>query len=123
MSIRSFRDLEVWQRAMDLAAEVFAASANFPKSEQYGLTSQMRRSAVSVPSNIAEGHARKSTREFLHFLSIALGSVAEVQTQAELAFRFKYIYQSANTALQNRADEVGRLINALITSLNRKLNS
>ncbi len=107
---------------MDLASEVFVASAGFPKSEQYGLTSQIRRSAVSVPSNIAEGHARKSTREFLHFLSIALGSVAEVQTQAELARRFGYIDQAKSTALQNRTDEVARLINALISSLNRKLS-
>ncbi|MEX2185356.1 MAG: four helix bundle protein [Pirellulales bacterium] len=123
MAIRSFRDLEVWQRAMDLASEVYSLSASFPKAEQYGLTSQIRRSAVSVPSNIAEGHSRKSTREFLNFLSIALGSVAEVQTQTELAHRFGYFDNAKNTTIQDQTDAVGRLLNALIGALNRKLNS
>lgn len=80
MAIKSYRDLIAWQKAMDLVETVYRASAGFPREEVYGLRSQIRQSAVSVPSNIAEGQGRKSTREFLHFLSIAYGSLCEAQT-------------------------------------------
>jgi four helix bundle protein len=91
MSISSFRDLTVWQLGMQLTEQVYRSTADFPKSETYGLSSQMRRSAVSIPSNIAEGQGRDSTREFLHFLAIAFGSICELETQLILANRFNYL--------------------------------
>lgn len=91
MSISSFRDLNVWQFSMDLAEKVYKLTQGFPKQEMYGLSSQMQRAAVSVSSNIAEGHARDSTKEFLHFLSVALGSLFELETQLVLAGRLAYL--------------------------------
>jgi four helix bundle protein len=91
MSISSFRDLTVWQLGMQLTEQVYRLTAEFPKSETYGLSSQMRRSAVSIPSNIAEGQGRDSTKEFLHFLAIAFGSICELETQLILANRFNYL--------------------------------
>jgi len=88
--VRSFRDLEVWRLGLDLAQDVYRCTAFFPKSEAFGLTAQMRGAAVSIPSNIAEGQARNSTKEFLRFLSIALGSLAELETQLELANRLGF---------------------------------
>lgn len=84
------KDLDVWKKAMNLVEEIYIVSKNFPSSEQYGLTNQIRRAAVSIPSNIAEGSARKSNKELLQFLSISLGSLAEVETQLILAERLKY---------------------------------
>ena len=81
MSIKSFRDLDVWKAAVDLATSTYRETCAFPSEERFGLTSQMRRSATSVAANIAEGHARNGTREFLHFVSIALGSLAELETE------------------------------------------
>ncbi len=89
--IQSYRDLDVWQRAMDFAVELYSITKAFPSSEVYGLTSQMRRAAVSIPSNIAEGRSRKSTPEFSKFLTIAYGSLAEIQTQIEPAARLQYV--------------------------------
>jgi four helix bundle protein len=89
--VTHFRDLIVWQRGMDVAMAVYRASSSFPKSELYGLTSQVRRAAVSVPSNIAEGHSRESTKEYLKHISIPQASLAEVETQLELAVRLKYL--------------------------------
>jgi four helix bundle protein len=91
MSISSFRELRVWQLGMDVTEKVYQLTADFPKSEVYGLSSQMRRSAVSIPFNIAEGQGRDSTKEFLHFLAIAFGSICELETQLLIANRFKYI--------------------------------
>ncbi|HEX3144767.1 MAG TPA: four helix bundle protein [Pyrinomonadaceae bacterium] len=84
MQIRSFRDLRVWQAGIDLVRSVYELTLNFPRSEVYGLASQMQRAAVSIPSNIAEGHARESTKEYLHHLSIAQASLAELETQIEI---------------------------------------
>jgi four helix bundle protein len=91
MSVSSFRELRVWQLGMEVAEKVHRLTADFPKSEIYGLSSQMRRSAVSIPSNIAEGQGRDSTKEFLHFLAIAFGSICELETQILLAHRFSYL--------------------------------
>ena len=85
MTINNFRDLRVWQSGMELVVQVYRLTQSFPREEQYGLTSQMRRAAVSVPSNIAEGHARESSKEYLNHLSIVQGSLAELQTQIEIA--------------------------------------
>jgi four helix bundle protein len=94
MSFGSFRELKAWQLGMDVAEQVYRLTADFPKSETYGLSSQMRRSAVSIPSNIAEGQGRDSTKEFLHFLAIAFGSICELETQLLLANRFNYLSEN-----------------------------
>jgi four helix bundle protein len=91
MSIKSYQDLKPWQFSIDFAEQIYCITESFPKHELYQLSSQMQRAAVSIPSNIAEGHARESSREFLHYLSIALGSLAELETQLVLAQRRAYI--------------------------------
>jgi four helix bundle protein len=88
--MRSYRDLVAWQKAMDLVQEVYAATREWPRREAFGLTSQVRRAAVSVPSNIAEGYGRQSSREFLNYLSIAYGSLMELETQLLIGFRLGY---------------------------------
>ena len=123
MSIASYRDLVAWQKAMDLAEAVNAATEAFPKTEDYGLTAQIRRAAVSIPSNIAEGRSRRTTREFLKGLSIAYGSVAEVETQVLLASRLKYVSSNCVADILNRTAEIGRLLNGLIHSLRAKLDA
>lgn len=99
--IRSFRDLEVWRAACDLAEKVYRATEGFPKKEVYGLADQMRRAATSVPSNIAEGAGRLGPIEFRHSLSIALGSLAELRTQVELSRRFGYFTDDQAEDLDN----------------------
>jgi four helix bundle protein len=113
-----YRDLKVWQSAMRLAEEIFRPSNRFPKHEIYGLASQLQRSAVSLPSNIAEGHGRNSNKEFNHFLGIALGSRAELETQLILAQHLDYLTEEEiSPALQN-ADEIGKMLKGLQKSLN-----
>src|ERR1700722_14992428 len=89
--IQSFRDLRVWQRGMEVVESVYRATQSFPKQELYGLTSQLRRAAVSIPANIAEGHCRQHIKEYLNFLSIAQGSIAELETEIEIAGRLNYL--------------------------------
>jgi four helix bundle protein len=89
--VKSFRDLRVWQRSLELVEEIYRVSAGFPQHEIYGLTNQLRRAAVSVPSNIAEGHTREHTKEYLHHVSMAQASLAEIETQLEIASRLKYL--------------------------------
>jgi len=108
---------------MDLVETLYRASSSFPKSELYGLTSQIRRAAVSIPSNIAEGQCRSTTRAFLPHLGIAQGSVAEVETQVMIAMRLKYLTQEAGLQLMDSAGEVGRLIRGLCASLERRESS
>ena len=111
--MKSYKELIVWQKAMDLAEEVYRFSEEFPREEIYALTNQVRRAAVSIPSNIAEGQTRRSKAEFLNFLSIAQGSLAEVETQLLLAIRLSYLSESvAQTALQLR-EEVSKMLSAL----------
>jgi four helix bundle protein len=92
--VENFKDLVVWQKAMDLAEAVHALCSRLPREETFGLVGQIRRAAVSVPSNIAEGQQRRGPREFAHFLSIAIGSLAEIETQLLLAIRFKYLSEA-----------------------------
>ncbi len=115
-TIESYRDLRVWQGAMDLCVAVYKASASFPSSEIYGLTSQMRRAAVSIPSNIAEGH-RRSRADYARFVSIARGSAAEIDIQLELAHRIDYLPEEDYRALNESLAAVGRQL----TSLHNKL--
>ncbi len=115
--IESYKDLIVWQKAMELAEEVYRLAKNFPREELYALTDQIHRAVVSIPSNIAEGKNRNSVSEYLHFLSIARGSLAEVETQILLAIRFGYINQSqADKALRLR-EEISRMLAAMRTKL------
>ncbi|MFH1921143.1 MAG: four helix bundle protein [Planctomycetota bacterium] len=120
MAVKDYRELIVWQKAVDLVEAVYRASASFPKEEVYGLTSQIRRAAVSVPSNIAEGQARNTTADFLHFLSIARGSLKEVETQVIIARRLGYIDAQKESELTNLTEEVSRLISGLTNSLKKK---
>ena len=114
---KGFRDLRVWQCGMELVEEVYRLTRGFPKEELYGLTSQLRRAAVSIPSNIAEGQTRKHVKEFLQFLSTAQGSLAEVQTQIELAGRLKYLSAEQIEPALERADSLAKQLYALRNSL------
>ena len=117
MKIQHYKDLIVWQKAMDLAEEIHRLSKAFPKEEIYGLTSQIRRAAVSVPSNIAEGHARQSTAEFRNFLSIAQGSLAEVDTQQLLAQRFEYLDPTKAQQAEQLITEIAKMLHSLRAKL------
>ena len=109
-----YEDLRVWGLAMDLVLETYRCTASFPKQEAYGLTSQMRRAAVSIPSNIAEGKGRYSRKELLQFLFHARGSLLELRTQITIARELKFLQRTDADALSNRTCEVGRLLNGLI---------
>jgi four helix bundle protein len=113
----SFRDLKVWQRAITLVEDVYRLTKTFPSDERFGLTAQVRRAAVSVPSNIGEGARRKRRRAFLHHLDIAIGSQAEVEVQMEIARRLQFISADDYISLQPRIEEIGKMLNGLIMSL------
>ena len=115
--IRSYRDLTVWQKACDLAQEIHLLTGQFPKEELYGMVSQMRRAAVSVPSNIAEGAEREGPAEYRRFLSIASGSLSELQTQVELARRFNYITVQQAERLDLDINEISKMLYGLRKSL------
>jgi four helix bundle protein len=117
MGVRHYTDLIAWQKAMDLVVRVYEATQRFPADERFGLTNQVRRAAVSVPSNIAEGQGRHSTRDFVRCLSIAYGSLQEVETQLVIARRLDYLEAAFETGLSELTSEVARLINGLINSL------
>lgn len=123
MAVQHYRQLIAWQKAMELVKFVYDLTRNFPKEEIYGLTQQIRRAVVSVPSNIAEGQGRGSTKEFIRHLSIAYGSLMETETQALIAEMQSYIKPDESAELLNRSAEVGRLVNGLLSSLERKLVS
>jgi four helix bundle protein len=123
MSIKSYRDLDVWKKSVLLVTEVYKATANFPKEEIYGLTSQIKRSAVSVPSNIAEGRGKRSTRDFIRFLNISYGSLCELETQLIIANNLALLKETDLDILLNTSGEIARMLNGLITSLEDKLAS
>src|ERR1039458_8114098 len=115
-----YKDLIAWQKAMDLVSVLYDATEALPKREIYSLTNQMRRAAVSVPSNIAEGQAHYSNREFRHFLRHSRGSLAELETQVLIAQRRNYLSESQAAELLRRANEVSRILSGLINSLEEK---
>ena len=117
MAKKSFRELIVWQRAMDLVVEVYSLTKLLPKDEVYGLSSQMRRAAVSVPSNIAEGNSRNTTKEYVRFLNIALGSNAEVETQLEICLKLKYVEANQIYKASELCTEVGKMLNSIAKKL------
>jgi four helix bundle protein len=118
--VRTFRDLGVWQKSLDVAVRVYKLTAAFPADERFGLVSQMRRAAVSIPSNIAEGHSRNSTGEYLQSLGVARGSLAELQTQADLARRLEILLSDQHRELESELREIGRMLNGLRTALRAK---
>ena len=120
MQVKCYRDLIAWQKAMLLVAEVYRLTAGFPREEVYGLKSQLRRASVSVPSNIAEGHGRATRGEYVQFLCHARGSLCELETQIILSQELGYVTQEQEREALARADEVGRILNGVILSLERK---
>jgi four helix bundle protein len=117
---QSYRDLVVWKKAMELVTEVYRVSKSLPKDEVYGLTSQMRRSAISIPSNIAEGKGRQSSAEFQHFLVIARGSLLELETQLEIAENLEYLKATGGKDLREKASTLGKMLNGLIDAVSRR---
>jgi four helix bundle protein len=114
---QSYRDLIAWQKAMALVTDVYRVTRGFPGEERYGLTNQVRRAAVSVPSNIAEGQARFSAREFHRFLSTARGSLVEVETQVQIAMNLGYVPDIEGVDLFEKTAELGRILNGLLASI------
>ena len=113
----SFRDLKVWRDSMTLVEEIYKVTARFPRDERFGLTAQIRRASVSIPSNIGDGKRRKRRKAYLHHLDIALGSRGEVEVQIEIGHRLGYMSKNDFQRLSNRVEEVGRMLNGLIESL------
>lgn len=120
MAITSYRDLVVWQKAMDLCFSIYAITKKFPQEEKYGLCSQMQRSAVSIPSNIAEGRCRGTRKDFLQFLRIAYGSGAELETQLEIAYRLNLIEKGEYQKTISLLGEVMKMLNSMISKLSEK---
>ena len=114
MPVQSHRQLIAWQKAMDFGAEVYRVTRTFPKEEMYGLTSQLRRAAVSIPSNIAEGQGRQTTGEFRQFLGHSRGSLLETETQILLCERLNYLDNQTMETLIQQAAELGRILNGLM---------
>ena len=117
MKSSDYRQLKVWQKAMDLTVEIYSLVNKFPRAENYALSDQMRRSVVSIPSNIAEGQGRNSDKEFVNFLSIARGSLWELETQIEISERLHYIDSGQKNKVYEQTEEIGKMLNALATSV------
>jgi four helix bundle protein len=117
MVSKGYRDLLVWQKAINLVAMIYTAAKHFPKNEMYGLTNQMQRCAVSIPSNIAEGHGRSSNNDFRRFLYISLGSLAELDTQLEIAKRISYIELEESKSIDEKISQIRKMLYGLVNSL------
>jgi four helix bundle protein len=120
-TVTSYRGLQVWQSGIELTHKVYLATQRFPKQEQYGIVSQMQRAVASIPANIAEGHTRDSTKEFLRHLSIALGSLAELETWLTIARRLNYVDLERTNSLVEHCDHLGRSLRNLQKALRRRL--
>jgi four helix bundle protein len=120
MIMRPHEKLDVWRKAIDFVEEVYRATETFPKEEKFGLTAQVRRAAVSVPANIAEGAARRSDKEFAYFLSVAEGSASEVETELLIAYRLGYVAEATFLALKARQDNLGRMLIGLARHVRNK---
>ena len=118
--MKNFRELRVWQAAMNLVERIYMLTHDFPKQETYGLTSQIRRTAVSIPSNIAEGHTREHLKEYLHHLSMAQASLAELETQLEIAVRLRYLLPKVIEQIQSDINSLGKQMYALRNALVRR---
>lgn len=115
--VKSYRDLQIWKKGIELVKEIYSLSMQFPKEEIYGLSSQIQRAAVSIPSNIAEGQARKHTAEFRQFLYIALGSLAEVDTQMKIAIQLSYLSKNDIPKAAKLVLELRKMLHSLINNL------
>ena len=113
MEGKDFEDLTLWQKSMDLVEGVYKISSLFPKEELYGLTSQIRRAAVSIPSNVAEGNTRQSKKEFYYFLTVAHGSLTELKTQLLIAQRLQYVMDTECTEILILTEEIARMLHGL----------
>jgi len=122
-AITSYRDLTVWQVGMEVCLEVYRLTGRFPTEERFGLVRQLRRVAVSIPSKLAEGHTRDSTKKYLRFVSVARGSLAELVTQPLIASRLAYLGDNDLADLLNRCEEQSRMLTALRSSLRRRTDS
>ena len=118
MDIISYKDLKVWQKSIELTVEIYKLVKHLPEDERFALSAQMRRAAISIPSNIAEGQQRKSTKEFVNFLSIARGSKAELQTQLYLCYKLGFLTKQQVEVPMEMLIEIGKMLNKLIASLN-----
>ncbi|MCA6590408.1 MAG: four helix bundle protein [Pseudanabaena sp.] len=118
-SLSSYRELIVWQKSIDLAVKIYSITRSFPAEEKFGITSQMRRAATSIPANIAEGQARRTTGEFLQFLGIARGSLAEVETFLILSDKLTYLTNQDSENLLQSCVEISKMLNALMKSLEK----
>ena len=116
-TIRSFKDLLVWQRSMELGVTIYRITQKLPASDQCGLMSQLRRAAVSIPSNIAEGYGRQSTGNYRQFLSISRGSLMEVETQIDICERLKYLAESDTENILNEITEISKIFTSLISKI------
>lgn len=123
MPTRNYQDLIAWQKSMDLVAAVYELAKALPDSEQFGLATQLRRAVVSIPANIAEGQGRKSDREFCHYLSIAHGSLREVETEILIAIRLKYVSRACTESTMQLAAEIGRVVSGLRRALSKHTRS
>ena len=119
--IKNYRDLEIWQKAMNLVEGIYQVTQSFPRQEQFQLTGQIRRAAVSIPSNVAEGHGRTGPGEFLHFLSMAHGSLMEVETQVLIAQRLGYLNEAVAAPLLKQTASLSMMIRALIKKLRLRM--
>lgn len=113
----NYKELIVWRKSIDLVTDIYAVTNIFPKEEMYGLTSQIRRSSISIPSNIAEGHSRRSTNDYVQFLKIARGSCAELETQLIISKNLDYLNLEKFQILIEKASEISKMLNAVITKL------
>ena len=118
--VESFRDLVVWQKAIDLSQRIYIITQRFPKEEMFGITSQIRKAVVSIASNIAEGHGRNTTGEYIHFVGISKGSFCELETQLTISRRIGFLTEETLNDLMNDCAHIGRLLNGLIHSLQNK---
>ena len=118
--MNSYKDLIVWKKSVDMVVQLYDYIQGFPKNESYALSDQMRRAAISIPSNIAEGYERSTTAEYIRFLMIARGSKAELETQLHICNQLKKGRVEKNSVLQSNCEEIRKMLNSLISSLNRK---
>lgn len=123
MKTSDYKELQVWHKAIDLVVEIYKISKLLPKEETYGISDQIRRSAVSIPSNIAEGQSRNSIKEFIQFLSIARGSLAELETQLLICIKVNMLSEDNITEAQNIITEIGKMIKGLMNKLNSQLTT
>ena len=119
MTVKYYQDLLVWQKAMDLAVMIYELTRKLPREERFSLADQMRRASVSIPSNIAEGQQRKTTKEFIQFLFVSKGSLAEIETQLILCMKLSYLNQEQIEPALQLCGDIGRMINALISRLQK----